>query len=169
MTPPPPGDPSIKHQALRSIAIFEAFKGTIVFVLSFGLLGFLGHDDAHFVEQWVVRMHVDPANRYLHPIIHTLSEVSDTRLVLLMAFATLYTVVRFTEAYGLWRGRRWAEWFAAFSGGVYIPVELYELSQRITWLRIAALTLNVVIVAYMVWLLTENRRRARALEAGKEI
>ncbi|MCA1678755.1 MAG: DUF2127 domain-containing protein, partial [Actinobacteria bacterium] len=22
--------------------------------------------------------------------------------------------------YGLWRGRRWAEWFAAVSGGIYI-------------------------------------------------
>ena len=169
MSPSAPGATSAKHQALRSIAIFEGLKGTIVFVLGFGLLGFLGHDDARFVEQWVVRMHIDPANRYLHPVIHALSEVSDTRLVLLMGFATFYTVVRFTEAYGLWRGRRWAEWFAALSGALYIPVELYEMTQRITWLRIAALTLNLVIVAYMVWLLTENRRRARTTEAGQDI
>lgn len=164
MSTPAPGGPPAKHQALRSIALFEALKGTIVFVLAFGLLGFLGGDDARFVEQWVVRMHIDPANRYLHPIIHTLSEVSDTRLYLLMAFAVLYTAVRFFEAYGLWRGRRWAEWFAALSGGVYIPVELYELSQKVTWLRIAALVLNVIIVAYMAWLLTENRRRRAAAE-----
>ncbi|MCZ7627423.1 MAG: DUF2127 domain-containing protein [Candidatus Methylomirabilis sp.] len=38
-----------------------------------------------------------------------------------------YASVRFVEAYGLWLERRWAEWFAAVSGGIYIPFEIYEL------------------------------------------
>jgi len=91
-----------------------------------------------------------------------MSSVTDTRVWLMAGFAAFYAAVRFAEAYGLWHERRWAEWFAAFSGGINIPVELYELSVRITWPRLAALIFNVVIVAYMVWLLGENRRRAHA-------
>jgi uncharacterized membrane protein (DUF2068 family) len=155
---------SLHRNGLRTIATFEAVKGVVVLVLGFGLLSFLGREDARFVEQLLVRMHFDPANRYLQVIIRALSEVSDTRLWLMTGFATLYAAIRFAEAYGLWTERRWAEWLAALSGGVYIPVEIYELIHRVTWVRIAALLLNIAIVVYMVWLLTESRQ-LRAAEA----
>lgn len=160
---------ALHRNGLRTIATFEAVKGIVVLVLGFGLLGFLGREDARFVEQLLVRMHFDPANRYLQVIIRALSEVSDTRLWLMTGFATLYAAIRLAEAYGLWTERRWAEWLAALSGGVYIPVEIYELVHRVTWVRIAALLLNIAIVAYMVWLLTESRRlRAAAAAAPAE-
>jgi uncharacterized membrane protein (DUF2068 family) len=67
--------------------------------------------------------------------------------------------VRFIEAYGLWRERRWAEWMAALSAGLYVPVEVYELAHGASWLKIVALVLNLAVVGYMVYLLTETRRR----------
>jgi uncharacterized membrane protein (DUF2068 family) len=76
--------------------------------------------------------------------------------------------VRFAEAYGLWHERRWAEWLAAISGGVYVPIEIFELAHKITWIRVGALALNLVVVAYMVWLLTESRRRHAAALAAAE-
>lgn len=154
--------PHSHRQGLRTIALFEALKGAIVLVLGFGLLSFLGPDDARFYEQVVLRMHLDPANHYLRLFLQTISEVSDTRLWIMTGFAVFYSTVRFLEAYGLWHERRWAEWFAALSGGVYIPIEIYELAQRLTWLRFGALLVNTVVVAYMVWLLTERRRLAHS-------
>jgi uncharacterized membrane protein (DUF2068 family) len=88
---------------------------------------------------------------------------------MLAGLAALYSLIRFVEAYGLWHQRRWAEWLAALSGAVYIPVEVYEIAHRASWLKVGALLVNLAIVAYMVWLLTENRRRARHAEAGKDI
>ena len=154
----------VRRNGLRTVAAFEAVKGLVVLLLGFSLLGFLGREDEPVVEQLMLRMHFDPANRYLQVFIHTMSQVSDTRLWVLMGFAVLYAVVRFVEAYGLWSERRWAEWFAAFSGGVYIPIEIYELAKRLTWVRFAALLLNLVVVAYMVWLLSEARRQQAAAE-----
>ncbi|MGH8136509.1 MAG: DUF2127 domain-containing protein, partial [Steroidobacteraceae bacterium] len=54
---------------------------------------------------------------------------------------------------------RWAEWFAATSGGIYIPIELYELWQGVTWAKTCMLVLNTVIVAYMSHVLWQTRRR----------
>ena len=156
--------PHSHRKGLRTIALFEALKGIIVLVLGFGLLSFLGPEDARFYEQVVLRMHLDPANHYLRLFLQTISEVSDTRLWIMTGFAILYSAIRFLEAYGLWHERRWAEWFAALSGGVYIPIEIYELAVRVTWLRFAALLINLAVVAYMVWLLTENRRKQAAAE-----
>jgi len=59
-------------------------------------------------------------------------------------------LARFVEAYGLWRQRRWAEWFAAVSGAIYIPFELYELLKGVTWLPLGALLVNVFIVGIVV-------------------
>ena len=62
----------------------------------------------------------------------------------------LYALVRFIEAYGLWRARLWAEWLAAASGAIYVPFELYELSRGVSWIKLAALAANLAVVAFMV-------------------
>ena len=49
--------------------------------------------------------------------------------------ALTYSAIRFTEAYGLWRERRWAEWLSAVSGAIYLPFEIYELAGGITPLK----------------------------------
>ena len=156
------------HKALKPIAVFEAFKGAVVLVAGFGLLSFLGKDADDLAERLVHRMHLDPANHYPQIFIRAMNEISDTNLWLMAGFAALYAAVRFAEAYGLWHERRWAEWLAAISGGVYVPIEIYELAHKITWIRAGALTLNLVVVAYMVWLLTESRRRHAAALAAAE-
>ncbi len=162
---------SSAHKVLKPIAVFEAFKGAIVLIAGFGLLSFLGRDAEDLAEKLVHRMHLDPANHYPQIFIHAMAEVTNTRLWLMAGFAALYATVRFTEAYGLWHGRRWAEWFAALSGAIYVPVELYELLARVTWARVGALVLNLIVVAYMVWLLTESRRKhaAEAKAAEKKL
>jgi len=155
---------SITHKALKPIAVFEAFKGAVVLVAGFGLLSFLGKDADALAERLVHRMHLNPANHYPEIFIRAMADVSDAKLWLLAGFAALYAAIRFSEAYGLWHERRWAEWLAALSGAVYVPVEIYELTVHVTWLKLGALTLNLVVVAYMVWLLTESRRMRAATE-----
>lgn len=150
------------HKALRPIAMLEAFKGVVVLATGFGLLSFLGRDNEAFAEQIIRILHLNPAHRYPQIFIQAMTDVSDSHLWLLAGFAALYALVRFIEAYGLWYERRWAEWLAALSGGVYVPFELYELAQGVNWLRAGALVVNLIIVAYMVWLLTESRRLSRA-------
>ena len=158
---PPVSSPA--HKALRPIAIFEAFKGAIVLIAGFGMLSFLGRDAEVFAERLVNRLHLNPAHHNPQIFITAMARLEDWHLWALAGFAAVYAGVRFAEAYGLWHERRWAEWFAALSGGVYIPIEIYELAHRVTWLRLTALVVNVLVVGYMVWLLTENRRRRAAV------
>jgi len=87
------------------------------------------------------------------------SHVGDSRLRSLAALAFLYAVVRLVEAYGLWHMRLWAEWFAIIAGSVYLPVEIYEIFKRVTWMRATVLLINVFIVAYLVRVLLRSRRK----------
>ncbi len=133
--------------ALRVVAVFEAAKGMLVLLAGFGLHALLQHDAQRFVEELVGRLHLNPAKGYPQVFLGLLENLSDTQLWALAALAVAYATLRFFEAYGLWRGRRWAEWIAALSGGIYVPVELYELARHVTWIKIGALILNALWVS----------------------
>jgi uncharacterized membrane protein (DUF2068 family) len=58
-------------------------------------------------------------------------------------------MVRLVEAYGLWYHRQWAEWFGFLTGGMYIPVEIYELVRGVTTIKLTIFIVNVMIVALL--------------------
>jgi uncharacterized membrane protein (DUF2068 family) len=70
----------------------------------------------------------------------------------------LYALFRFLEAYGLWSGRRWAEWLAVVSGGLYLPLEIYELIQKYTWMRVSAVIVNLIVVFAMTAVLVKDKK-----------
>ena len=137
--------------ALRTVALLEAGKGALVLLVGFGLLSLIHHDVQRFAERLIAHTHLNPAARYPRIFIDIASQLTDGRLLLIAAGAAIYSIVRFIEAYGLWHARPWAEWFAAISGGIYIPFELFELYERVTWLSLGAAILNLTIVAVMLY------------------
>jgi uncharacterized membrane protein (DUF2068 family) len=150
---------SVAHKLLRPIAVFEAVKGAGGLIVGFVAVGFLDRDNEEFAIQIIRHLHIDPAWHYAQMFVKLMAEASDSQLMAVAGFFAAYAAFRFVEAFGLWYGRRWAEWLAALGGAIYVPVEIYELAHRLTWPRLSALVLNLAVVAYMVWLLTETRRR----------
>lgn len=141
---------------LRIVALFEALKGAIVIAAGFGLLTLLHRDVRQIAESLVTRLHIDPDRRYPGLFLEAASHVSDARLLSLAGLAALYAALRLLEAYGLWFERRWAAWLGAASGGIYIPVEIYELIERPSWVKAATLTLNVGVVVYLLGTLSRS-------------
>jgi uncharacterized membrane protein (DUF2068 family) len=135
---------------LRTVAAFEAAKGVIVLVAGFGLLALVHKDAQAVAERFVGHLHLNPAKHYPHIFIDATARLTDARLWMLAWLACCYAAVRMVEAYGLWRARRWAEWFAAISGGIYLPLEVFELTRGLTWVRLCTFLVNLGIVAYMV-------------------
>jgi uncharacterized membrane protein (DUF2068 family) len=58
--------------------------------------------------------------------------------------------------------RVWAEWFAIIAGSLFLPVEIYELFRRATWMRGLVLLTNLFIVAYLVYVRLWSRRELRS-------
>ena len=135
---------------VRAVALLEAAKGALVLLAGFGALSLIHHDAGRLAEQLVGHLHLNPAKHYPRIFIDAAAHLTDARLWMLAGLAAAYGLIRLVEAYGLWRERRWAEWFAAVSGGIYIPFELYELFRGVAWLSVAALLVNVFVVGFMV-------------------
>ena len=147
--------------ALRTVALIEATKGALVLLAGFGLLSLIHHDIQRFAERLIAHGHLNPAAHFPRIFEEVATQLTDSRLLLIAAGAGVYSLARFIEAYGLWYGRRWAEWFAALSAGIYIPFELFALYERITWLRLGMLMLNVMIVTMMLYGMFRARGKVR--------
>jgi uncharacterized membrane protein (DUF2068 family) len=72
-------------------------------------------------------------------------------VVLIAAGIVLFAVIELTEAIGLARRRRWAEYLTVLAGTIGIPFEVREVLARQTVIRFSFLIVNVAIVIYLAW------------------
>ena len=154
-----------RRAALRAVASLELAKGLVVLLLGFGAVS-LVHKDAWDTAEALLRfLHVDPdRHRYAQVFLNLADNITDAKLWAVAGGALAYSIVRFIEAYGLWRERTWAEWFALISGSLYVPFEAFELVRRPTPIHLGVLLVNLAIVFYMLYL----RLSARAEHARRE-
>ena len=152
---------------LRIVAIFEAAKGLLVLLAGFGLLTFIHQDLRLAAERLVKHLHFNPASHYPRVFIDAADRVTDMQLWALALSALFYAVIRVAEAYGLWHQRQWAEWFGLLTGGMYLPVELFELTRGVTWPKMTVFVVNAGVVGYLAYALDKSRGRGkRAAHAG---
>uniref|UniRef100_UPI0039C911CE DUF2127 domain-containing protein n=1 Tax=Horticoccus sp. 23ND18S-11 TaxID=3391832 RepID=UPI0039C911CE len=150
---------------VRTVALFEAGKGALVLVAGLGLLTLIDRDVQEMAEHVVRLSHLNPASHYPHIFVEAASHVTNQRLWWLAAAAAAYAVVRGVEAFGLWHGRRWAEWFALVAGALYIPVEIYEIFHHVTWLKVAVFAVNAGIVLAMAYALRHSADQEREMQS----
>ncbi len=68
----------------------------------------------------------------------------------LIAFGILfYGLLQVVEGIGLWVLKRWGEYVAVVGTTLFIPLEVYELTDNISWLKIGALLVNIAAVLYL--------------------
>lgn len=119
-------------------------------------------------ERILSLLHVSTDHRWAQMFLDFADSVTDARLWAAARVAFAYAVLRFTEAYGLWRERTWAEWVAFVSGTLLLPWEVRELFRGITFWRCALLIGNIAIVLYMLYVILHNRReRQQALTGSR--
>tara|TARA_R110002049_G_scaffold95572_5_gene234755 strand:+ start:1564 stop:2022 length:459 start_codon:yes stop_codon:yes gene_type:complete len=145
---------------LKAIAVLEASKGIIALLVGLGIHELVGKNIQQMLETLMTQLHLSPAS-YLPGIIHHYADfLSNSNLTLITFGAVAYSAIRLVEAYGLWNGLLWTEWFALVSGAIYLPFEIYEVIVHTGVLSILVLSINVAIVWYMYSLLRGKHRLA---------
>jgi uncharacterized membrane protein (DUF2068 family) len=116
---------------------------------------------------------------HAHGILHTLLralELRSSTLYWVGAAAIAYAVLEGAEAVGLWLMQRWAEYLTFVATTIFVPYEIYELTTKISWFKILALVINLVIVVYLLFAKRlfglrgggEAEERERAKDVGWE-
>lgn len=149
-------------RGLRAVATFEAVKGVIVLLLALGILGLMHKDVERAAESLLTHLHINPDRRLAHAFINAATRMTDAGLWVIFSASIVYAGVRFTEAWGLWNRRVWAEWFALLSGALYLPWEIIKVVQVANWLHLSVFLLNIAILLYILYIrITAYRSLAR--------
>ena len=77
--------------------------------------------------------------------------VTSRSLTWLAIGLAVYALIELVESAGLWLGQRWGEYFALVATSIFLPWEVYDLAVKPTWLRAAALVINLLLVIYLAW------------------
>jgi uncharacterized membrane protein (DUF2068 family) len=170
----PPADPARRHPPereeielplrgrplrdkviLRLIAVDKAFRFLLFAALTVGVLLIAANETG--VRDLYYRLLQDfrgtsdlPEHGLLHEIDRLLNLRSGT-LELVGVGLAAYALLQATEAVGLWTGKRWAEYLTFVATGLFIPIEVWELTVSQTPLKVAALMINLAILAYLLW------------------
>ncbi|NVN99941.1 MAG: DUF2127 domain-containing protein [Geobacteraceae bacterium] len=143
-------------KGLRTVAVLEGAKGAFVLLAGFELLTFIHKDLHHAAVRLVEHLHLNPARHYPRIFLDLSERITDGQLWALAAAALFYAIVRFIEATGLWLEKKWAEWFAVMTGGIYIPIELYEITRGASWPKVSLFAINIAVVTYLLYALNKR-------------
>lgn len=138
------------HSGLRAVAIFEALKGVLVLTVGVGLLNLMPKDLDFISENIITFLHLNPAHHYPQVFLMAVADVTDNNILWLAIGAMIYSLLRLTEAFGLWHERVWAEWLAIISCGIFLPVEFYELARGFSGIKALITLFNIALVLYLL-------------------
>jgi uncharacterized membrane protein (DUF2068 family) len=152
-------DPHLRQwRMLRAVAAFEFAKGVFVVLMGLCALALVHRDVWLYAESLLALLHINTDRRSAQLFLDFADGITDARLWAAARIAFAYAGLRFTEAYGLWKGRTWAEWVALVSGALLLPLEVRELMRGITASRSVLFVGNVAVVLYMLYVIRTNRR-----------
>ena len=152
---------------LRVIAIFKFIKAVLLILTSYGVHKLLDPQLVERIRIWTVSLTDRVDQRLILKALSWVEGLGTDKLHLVIAVTSGYTAVVLVEGTGLWLRRRWAEWVTVVATTSLIPFELWELITRPAgrrWTVAVTLFLNVLIAAYLAYILRAAHRRERATE-----
>jgi uncharacterized membrane protein (DUF2068 family) len=145
---------------LRLLAAERFIRGLLLVALAYGVYKFNGSQDSlekvfneylPTLQPLATKLGIDLQNTGPVRLIQKALNTSHGTLELVAVGVLAYGALELLEGVGLWLMKRWGEYVAMVGTLVFIPLEIYELLERVTWLRVAAFVFNVFAVVYLLW------------------
>ena len=146
-----------RNKGLLAIAIFKWTKGLILLLAGVGFLKLLHHDVATYVEDLLNQLRVDSDNRYLWAFLSKLDLLDDKKIETLGVDLRIQLFPQLRH--GLFLEQRWAEYLTIVATASFIPVEIYELLKGPSFLKCAALVVNVAIALFLTVKLWQSKSK----------
>jgi uncharacterized membrane protein (DUF2068 family) len=139
-----------KATTLLWIALFKLVKGLLLLAVGIGTLKLLHSDVGETLGHWVDVLRVDPDNRFIHAVLSRVLAASPAQLKAASVGTFVYAGLLSTEGVGLFMRRHWAEYFTIITTAALLPLEVYEIVEKVSAVKIGVLVVNVAIVVYLV-------------------
>jgi len=135
--------------ALRAIAIYKFVKGVALLLVAAVAFRLVNTPSLDHLANWILQLPIRSGHGIVIRWVNDLLDLTPRKFELIGIGASIYATLFLIEGWGLWRRKRWAEYLTVFATASLIPFEAWEIFHHFTWLKVAALAVNVVIVVYL--------------------
>ena len=144
---------------LRLLAVERLVRGSLIVLIAYAVWRFsnsqtavqqLFNKDLTLFRPIAVHFHYDLDHS---PIVGSIQKTfSYRRSTLVVTAAALlgYALTEIVEGFGLWAAKRWAEYLTVVATAAFLPLEVYELTEKVSVLKVGTLLLNLLAVVYIL-------------------
>ncbi|SIO58163.1 Uncharacterized membrane protein, DUF2068 family [Singulisphaera sp. GP187] len=151
---------------LRLIGALKLGTALMLGAAGFGIFRLLNHDLGKVVEDFALRLHLDPDSRLIHAVLDRVDGINRGQLEALGLGTYFYALLEFVEGVGLLLKRRWAEYLTILATVLLLPLEFYELAHKVNRFRVMILLANLAILVYLIFKLRRKEGHSTKLGAG---
>jgi uncharacterized membrane protein (DUF2068 family) len=161
-----PAPPQAQAPAARGdrllpwIAAERTVRAVLLVAVGIVLLTHVHENWARDVSNLTHDLGLNPKSNWVQRILHDAAKLNANGAFLFGIVALAYGALEGTEAYGLWKRRRWAEWLTVLATSLLLIPEVWALTKSATVLKVGALVVNVAVVAYLIGRLRRPSRAA---------
>ena len=155
-------------RGLLLIGVFKLAKALLSIALGIGALHLLHRDVSEVALRVTDALRIDPENHMVFVVVQKAGLIGSKQLKHFSIATFCYAGLCLIEGTGLMLQKRWAEYFTVTLTILALPWELFELVRRFTWVRIAVLVVNILVLVYLVWLLGRKRREGSEGAAAEQ-
>ena len=144
---------------LRVLAVERFLRGLLLLALAYGVVYFKDSETS-------IKRTFDQAIPAAKPLagvfnydldasptverLRHLLESNQHTLTLVAVGLLAYAALQLVEGIGLFLLKRWGEYVAVVGTSAFLPLEVYELTHKLSVLKVVALVINLVAVVYLV-------------------
>ena len=148
---------------MRWIAVYKLVVGLLLVAVGVELFRLMGEEWMAVIHRWVLELHADPHHPWVAAAVARAGAIEARELRDLAWVAVFLGSVHGVEGIGLWLRRRWAEYLCLLSTASLLPMEVHEVLEEPTPIRVAVLVVNV---AVLLLLGARAIRHASSRDAG---
>ncbi len=151
-----------RHPGMAAIAILKLAKGVLLLLLGLGLLKLVHAEIATLFSLLIEALHLNADSHLIHGLVLKVDALQPHSVLVAGLISLSYAGLMVVEGVGLWLEFSWAAYLTVVSTSLLIPVEVYEIVDHVSAVRVGALLLNLGIVGYLISQLKHHRLRKRA-------
>ena len=149
-----------RHRALVVIALYKFVKMAACVLLAAAAFNLVRPEVAIHFEHWLESLTWATRHGIVTHSINWLLGLGPKQFRMFGAAAAVYAALYAVQGFGLWFGKRWAEYLVVIETCVLLPFEIWEFLHRFSVFKLAVLVANVVVVIYLVRLLRMHEQKA---------
>jgi len=157
--------PKRHNSLLMLIAAFKLAQAALFVAIGVGALRLLHKDVGDELARLADHLRFNPESRLVNFVLDNASLLTDKLLRRIGAVVFIYAALDLVEGLGLYLEKTWAEYMTLLITGSFLPWEVFEIFRRVTAIRVALLTVNLLVFIYLLKLVIARKERRAELSS----